>query len=212
MLIINTWNCIYLNPEPGTLKPKIQPFFLSTRIKSSPAGGPPAVAPPPAKKIHALLLTSGLTRGFRLIDTSPGTSRKRDQPSPHSIREVSASSTFLRALAGNKTSLGRTVSVHFTRSLFLRLFASSSSSHPSQRMVSISPLKSRSTPFANSLLPPSSLRIAPRLPCALPRISMKLRCEFELKGNGALSGDSDPRALDRVNTQLLFKYSINVFP
>ncbi|KAG6512126.1 hypothetical protein ZIOFF_030221 [Zingiber officinale] len=65
-------------------------------------------------------------------------------------------------------------------------------------MISITPLKAHSTPFAIPLLPPPCLRISPRIPCALTRRSMKLRSEFELKGNGALSGDSDPRALDRL--------------
>ncbi|RWW32968.1 hypothetical protein GW17_00002323 [Ensete ventricosum] len=60
------------------------------------------------------------------------------------------------------------------------------------------------------LLSPSSLRVPAPLSCSLPIIPKrptKLRCEFELKGNGALPGDADPRAVDRVSS----KFSVAVF-
>ncbi|KAG1368458.1 DNA repair protein recA, chloroplastic [Cocos nucifera] len=64
-------------------------------------------------------------------------------------------------------------------------------------MGSISPLKAQ-IPLGNlSLFFPSSPRfLALSLP-VVSRRAAKLRCEFEVKGNGALSGDTDPRVIDR---------------
>lgn len=68
-------------------------------------------------------------------------------------------------------------------------------------MGSISPRKAH-IPLGNptSLFFPSSPRfLASSLPI-VSRRAAKLRCEFEVKGNGALSGDTDPRVIDRVKS------------
>lgn len=67
-------------------------------------------------------------------------------------------------------------------------------------MASISPLKSHIRLGNPSLFFPSSPQLPAPLPCSLPIVSRraaKVRCEFEAKGNGAFSGDTDPRVIDR---------------
>nr|CAD1819604.1 unnamed protein product [Ananas comosus var. bracteatus] len=58
------------------------------------------------------------------------------------------------------------------------------------------------TPLGNplSLFPPPPPRFRAPLLCPTPFVSgrvSRLRCEFDVKGNGALSGDTDPRLIDR---------------
>ncbi|XP_072956445.1 DNA repair protein recA homolog 1, chloroplastic [Typha angustifolia] len=67
-------------------------------------------------------------------------------------------------------------------------------------MVSIYTIKPNGFYGNPGLLISSPLRVPPPLHCSPPffsRSAMRLRCEFDLKGNGALYGDNDPRVIDR---------------
>lgn len=110
--------------------------------------------------------------------------------------------------AWSTAGLGSNISISPTkapRHLYQRLNSDPPSlfPFPPTLMDSIFPLKPHLlTPKPSADFLPFSLQYPPPRRHVLPALSrkhMNTRCEFDIKGNGALSADTDRRLLDRVN-------------